>query len=243
MGFNLNISTKPEYKLQENQIDELINTFGIKCKYLYTEKMNKDLTVFRDFSHLRVGEDFEYIYLMPEDTENWEGESQFNLFGAFNNFTQHLFISKKSMYKLFPDFLETGRKEILNSLIVTPSSTLLEITNIDNFIPGVNNLWGFSDQPSSYKLSVKVYDHNIADEGTREVKTGITLSEEAVYKDGTEVIHQSEVEIDTSDIDEFFSSLETTKENVKGEAKTGSTDSVNPGAGASNTHSPFGSYS
>lgn len=206
--------------------------YGMKCKYLYTEKINVDYNVFKDFSHLKVGEQFEDIFLMPEDTENWEGDVQYNMFGFQNQWSQHFFISRASMLKLFPDFMEEGRHEMVNSLIVTPSGTLLEITHVESFGVGINNLWGYADNPTSYKATVKIYDHNIADEGITDIKTSVTLEE---GKDGE--IFKHEEPIDTSDIDSFFESLETTKTNIEKESITGTKE----GTGKNNTNNPFGS--
>ena len=147
---------------------------------------------------------------MPEDAENWEGDVTYNLFGPFNQWTQHLFISKKTIYELYPDFLETGRHNLVNSLIVTPSSTLLEITHVESFGVGINNLWGYADQPSSYKMTVKIYDHNIADQGTKDIKDTIQLEEKG---QGT-TIHEYNEPIDTSEIDKFFNTLDEFKTEI-----------------------------
>lgn len=231
MAFNLNTSRKPERKLQENNINEIINIYGILCKYLYTEKINVDYNVFKDFSHLKVGEQYEDVYLLPEDTSNFEGDVNYNMFGFHNQWTQQLFISRASMIKLFPDFMEEGRHELVNSLIVTPAGTLLEITHVESFTIGISNTWAYADLPSSYKLSVKIYDHNLSDEGITSVKTSVDLEE---GKDG-EIFKHTE-EIDTSDIDAFFETLETTKTAIEQESITG----TKQGTGANNTDNPFG---
>lgn len=233
--FNLNASRKKEYTLNENQISEVISMYGMKCKYLFTEKINTDFSVFKDFSHLKVGKDFADVYLLPENTENWENDVNYNMFGFHNQWTQHFFISKKSMYELFPNFLETGRHELVNSLILTPSGTLLEVTHVESFGVGINNLWGYSDQPSSYKLSVKIYDNNISDEGITSIKTSIEL-QEGGSANPTEIFSSTE-DIGTSDIDSFFASLEVTKNNIQKESTTG----TKKGTGSNNTDNPFGS--
>jgi len=227
MGTNFNISGKPEYKLQEQNIAELINLYGIHCKFLYSKKINKDLLVFNDFSHLKVEDGFKDIYLLPEDATNWDGETSYNNFGFFNQWTQTLFLSKESMYSLFPDFLETGRHELVNSLIVSPSSTVLEITRVSSYGTGINNLWSFADQPAVYILTVKIYDHNIADEGITKVKTTIPLEEEEIFHKDEEI---------SLEVDEFFNSLETFKKDIDNE-------SVKDQTGRNDTNSPFGNLS
>ncbi len=236
MSFNLNISRKKEYGLQERQIDELISMYGIKCKYLYTEKQNIDLTVFKDFSHLELGSDFKDVYLLPENSENWDDSVTFNLFGAFNQWSQNLFISKKSILELFPDFFERGRKDLINSLIVTPGSSVLEITNAEPYNIGLNNMWSYADQPSSYKLTVRIYDHNIADRDISNLKTSIKLEESSE----TQTIFEQTEDIDTSDIDAFFNSLEVNKSLVEEESFNGRDGSK---TGTNDTNSPFGNLS
>ena len=238
MAFNLNISRKPERDLYKSLIDETISMYGIKCKYLYTKKINKDLSVFKDFSHLKSNKDYKDIYLLPEESENWEGDVNYNLFGFHNNWTQHLYISKKSMYELFPEFLKTGRHEMVNSLIITPSSTILEITHVESFDPGVSNTWAYADQPSAYKLTVKIYDNNISDEGLKDIKTTIKLEETG--QSGEENIFEYDEIIDTSDIDKFFDSVKQDKIDIDQESKTGTTKNR---TGQNDTNSPFGNLS
>ncbi len=234
--FNLNTSRKPERALQGQNIDEVINIYGIQCKYLYTEKINVDYNVFKDFSHLRVGEQYEDVMLLPEDTSNFEGDVSYNMFGFHNQWTQQLFISRSGMLKLFPDFMEIGRHKLVNSLIVTPAGTLLEITHVESYTVGVSNTWAYADLPNSYKLSVKIYDHNLSDEGITSVQTTIDL-EESGEQAGEIFKHQEP--IDTSDIDAFFETLETTKTSIEQESIQGTKE----GTGSNNTNNPFGDLS
>jgi len=219
--FNLNASRKPEYDLNESLISEVIGTFGIKCKYLFSEKVNKDY-IFKDFSHLKVGKDYKDIYSMPENTENWDGDTNFDLFGFHNMWTQNLYISKSQVFELFPDFKETGRHKLLNSLVITPSGTLLEITNVESYNVGMNNLWGFADEPSSYRLTVKIYDNNQPDEGT-DINTNVNLEEEEIFEYNEDV---------ATGIDQFFETLSTKKEKIDDLSKT-----------KNDTDNPFGTLS
>ena len=208
---NFNISRKPEQSLKEGLIKEMINLYGIPCKWLYSEKINTDF-VFRDFSGLKVGTDdnkdpeFKDITILPEDTNNWEGEIGYQSWGRFNDMSQNCFISKADILKLYPDFYEekNSKAKILNSLLLTPSGTFLEVTNISEFEPGINNLWAYADTPSSYKLTVKVYTNNLADEGLSSINTQVVLDDQEAFSE-TE-------DIDTSDVDEFFNTLSSLKE-------------------------------
>jgi hypothetical protein len=243
MAFNLNTSRKPEVDLYRSLIDENISMYGIPVKYLYSERINKN-EVFRDFSHFKVEnpDAFKEIFLMPENPEDWEGDSVFNAFGLFNQWTQHLFISRKTILELYPDFDDTqgNRAKIVNSLIVLPSDTILEITNMESYEPGVNNLWAFNDEVSSYKLSVKIYDQNLADEGVRDIQDTIKLSEDGGENgDEDDVIFEYDEPVDTTQIDNFFNELVDNMEEIERLADEGD----DKGRKSSNTNSPFGNLS
>jgi hypothetical protein len=247
MAFNLNTSRKPENLLYKKVIDEVIEMYGITVKYLYVEKMNKN-EVFRDFSHLSIHPDVisKEIYLLPENSEDWEGDVVYNNFGFYNQWTQTLYISRKTILELYPDFDEDGRSRMVNNLIITPSSTVLEITHVETYNPGINNLWGYADRTSVYKLSVKIYDHNIADEGIsdigKEVELDIKLKEGAnslLEDENTEVIFEHDEELDTTDIDKFFQEITQDINTVEDLADKGDDKGKKP----SNTNSPFGNLS
>jgi hypothetical protein len=213
--FNLNYSRKPEQTLHKNLTNELINTFGIPCLYLFSEKMNKDFT-FKDFSHFKTSKEPKEIYVMPENPENWEDTEVFNQFGFFNNGIQHVFITKDNILGLYPDIdesKETWRTEVLNSLIVLPSNTLLEITDIQQYHEGLNNLWAFADDISAYKLAVKVYDNMLGDE--IEIDSKITLDESG----GEQVIFQKEEIVNSEDVDAFFQNIKEINKETDEKAK------------------------
>ncbi len=215
MAFNLQTSRKPEYKLTENLIDELIEIHGIRCLWLYSEKVNVD-SVFRDFSHMKVTPGAStQITLMPTEMEDWEGDIDFNQFSLFNSHTQALFMSKRTLLSLYPDFLsEMGpRQKIVNSLLVVPSGSIMEVTHMESYVQGLNNLWAYADDPSSYKLTVKVYDNNLADEGTTQIDSKVDFIEGP----NGEIFDYQEP-VDTQQIDEFFSTLEIKKEEQDEEA-------------------------
>lgn len=206
--FNLNMSQKPEVELAGKHIHEMINMYGIPCKWLFSERVNEDNLVFKDFSHMKVGTDFMDVTLKPEETESYIGDNIYNGFGIFNQQSTELFISAIDMLRLYPEwFTETGsRAKVVNSLIITPSSTILEITNVENFFEGISNLWGYDDKPNSYRLSCKVYSNNISDEGVSDIKDTIKLEE---GPDGEIFSHDQD--IDTSEVDAFFDTLSDVK--------------------------------
>jgi hypothetical protein len=232
MAFNLNTSRKPEVELNRKLINETISMYGIPVKYLYSEKINKD-QVFKDFSHNKIPEDgYKEVYIMPENPEDWEGDTVYNNFGFYNQWTQNLFISRETVLELYPNFDELGRSTLVNSLIIMPSSTVLEITHVETYNVGINNLWGFADETSVYKLVVKTYDYNIADEGMADVKDSIKLDEDEIFE------HNEE--IDTALIDDFFKDLSRQADNID-DISDGSTEV--PGLNPNNTDSVFGDLS
>jgi hypothetical protein len=181
---------------------------------LFSEKINKDFT-FKDFTHFKVAPDkATQIYVMPEDPNNWEDTETFNQFGFFNNGTQHVFITKDTILELYPEIdesTETWRTELLNSLLLLPSNTLLEITNIEQYHENMNKLWAFQDQITSYRLAVKVYDANIGDEGVSEIKDTIKLEEQDIFE-------KDEI-VSTEDIDAFFSKIDEKRDERDHRAK------------------------
>jgi hypothetical protein len=169
---------------------------------------------------------------MPENPEDWEGDTVYNNFGFYNQWTQNLFISRETVLELYPNFDEIGISALVNSLLVMPSSTVLEITHVETYNVGINNLWGFADETSVYKLVVKTYDYNIADEGIEEVKETIKLQEDEIF--------EYDEEIDTSKIDDFFNELSQQAEEID-DISDGTTDV--PGLNPNNTDSVFGDLS
>ena len=161
---NFNISKQPEYELNSNLIEEVIRLYGILVKFLVTEKINEDKAVFGDYSHMKSDNNKIYdIYMLPETTEDWEsggfGMSQFGLMSLENIV---LFAAKRS-FDPAPDSVE-DQHEILGNLIVLPNNRVMEITNVDSTVPGVNNLFTYNDAKSVYKLTCKPHDFKLINE-------------------------------------------------------------------------------
>jgi len=226
MDFNLNLSRKPEVALQGNLIHENITMYGMKCFWLFSERANEDVTVFNDFSHYKVEDThgFKTVFLKPEMTEMWDGDTAIGSFGIFQQQTANLFISKIDVIRLYPKFLtEKGaRSKIVNSLVVTPGGSILEITHMEAFHEGVSNLFGYADDPNSYKITVKLYANNISDEGVQNIDDEMSLNE---GPEGEIFSHTEEV--DTTHIDSFFDDLMDAKETIDTEGeKTSKSGSI-----------------
>ena len=57
---NFNTNSTPDYSLNSGMIKEMISLYGVLTKFLVTEKINKDETVFGDYSHMKTDEDEVY---------------------------------------------------------------------------------------------------------------------------------------------------------------------------------------
>ncbi len=193
-GFNLNRSANPDYKLKENHIEELINIYGVECDYVFTSKENQD-KIMRDFSHLKTG-DSKKVMLLPEEMVSFEEDLNWDMFGLNNMRSMHLFISKRSMYNLFPEWsFDAHAKDIVNSLVVFPSGAIMEIADITTTGEGINNLFTYNDEESVYRLSMKNYYSSQQD----------TVEEDAEQSE--------EVQETFDDLDSYFDSLDNVKDN------------------------------
>lgn len=161
---NFNFSKQPEYQLNTSLIEEVIKLYGILVKFLVTEKINEDKTVFGDYSHMKSDNNKIYdIYMLPEASEDWDvggyGMSQFGLMSLENI----VLFAAKSSFDPNPDNIE-DQHEILGNLIVLPNNRVMEITNVEITTPGVNNLFTYNDAKSVYALTCKPYDFKLINE-------------------------------------------------------------------------------
>lgn len=159
---NFNFQVQPEYQLNTSLIEEVIRLYGVLVKFLVTQKINEDLTVFGDYSHMKSDNSKIYdMYMLPETSEEWDsggfGMSQFGLM-SLENIT--LFAAKSSFDQ--PDHDEMS--EIVGNLIVLPNNRIMEITNVDVTVPGVNNLFTYNNAKSVYKLTCKPHDFKLINE-------------------------------------------------------------------------------
>lgn len=159
---NFNLSRTPDYRLQGQMIDEMINLYGINCKFLVVEKVNKDLEVFGDFSHIKTDNRKVFsVYLMPETTEEAANMNMaFTQFGLYTTAGVNLFISKKSIEKIFPRIYSSkGIGDIIGNLIILPSGGVVEITDCQYEVPGISNLFANIDDKNVYRLSCITYNN------------------------------------------------------------------------------------
>lgn len=196
---NFNFSKQPEYQLNTSLIEEVIRLYGILVKFLVTEKINEDKTVFGDYSHMKSDNNRIYdIYMLPETSEDWDsggfGMSQFGIMSLENIV---LFAAKSSFAQ--PDHDEMD--EIVGNLIVLPNNRVMEITNVEVTVPGVNNLFTYNDAKSVYALTCKPHDFKLINElDTVDISVDPTVPYETldVYFQeliGTKVEQETESEV------------------------------------------------
>ena len=230
MGFNLNRTQSPDYQLKGRMIHEMIGIYGVVCDYLFVTKMNKD-NVLKDFSHLEKSGDSKKITLLPEETAAWEGDLAWDMFGLNNLRTINFFVSAQSLKDLYDDFdgLNTA-KEIINSLIVLPSGTIIEITDMKDNPETGDNLFTYADAKNVFLLSTRVYSNSQQNEIEIESTGKPKTTKDSTKSPENDFIEYSDTEIQAEsfdDLDEYFKSLDENKSDtdIKG-ISIGNSDSV-----------------
>lgn len=153
-----NFSRAPEYSLNSSMIKEVINLYGVKIKFLKTNKINHDATIFKDFSHLEGHDVFE-LNALPENSEAFDTANiALQDFGLLNFDNVSLFVHQDSFKGV------CQYNEIVGNIVVLPSNKVMEIVNTEEQVPGINNLFTYDDAKSVYKLTCKPYDFKSMDE-------------------------------------------------------------------------------
>jgi hypothetical protein len=162
---NLNFTNQNEYQLNESLTVECINLYGVPVKYLITEKINRDDTVFGDYSHMKSDNANIFdLNVLPENSENWDQGGYSNTsFGLINYNNVTLFVARASFDNI-PDTNEETVDAIVGNLLVFPNNKIMEITDLSYFTEGINNLYTYPDQKTVYKLTCKPYDHKLIHE-------------------------------------------------------------------------------
>ena len=206
MGFNLNFTHKNEYSLHNNIISEAISLYGVQCKLIITFKQNIDFTVFGDWSNINTnGLNIFDIDVLPADQSDIERqEYQFTEFGLNYLYSNEVFISSKSLAKL-----GINLEALYSALIVFPSNQVMEITDVDFKVPGVNNLWAYTDLKSVIKLTLNSYQFKLHDD----IQDKDLVNTLEVEGDSPEKIEEN-IEISDENfkvLDNYFESILNTK--------------------------------
>lgn len=155
---NFNFSHQPECRLNSVMAREVIALYGITAKIIITEKVNHDQTIFKDFTHLASLDSHE-IQVLPEDSNNFEvNGTPFQEFGIINFDNMNLFIHSDSIADICPF------NQLIGNLIQLPSNKVMEIVNAEQYVPGINNLFVYSDAKSVYRLTCRPYEFKATDE-------------------------------------------------------------------------------
>ena len=158
---NFNFSGTPAYNLNSHLIEEVINLYGIDIKFLRVEYINKDETIFKDFQHIKT--DKKNIFEMKALPENMDSsDSQgysFQDFGFLDFNTLNLFIHTSEFQKVGLEL-----NQIISNIIVLPSNKVLEITDVQFIVPGINNAFTQDDYKSVYKVVCRPYEFKVQDE-------------------------------------------------------------------------------
>ena len=160
--YNYNTNDAPEYDLNTELIDETINLYGVPTKFLVVQKLNSDDTIFGDYSSIKTdGTKIFDVYMMPENSDSWDsGGYNFSEFSLINNDSTVVFVSKNSVENI----IELDFKELYGNLVVMPNNKIMEVTDVQFEVPGVNNLFTYSNAKSVYKLTLKPYSVKLTDE-------------------------------------------------------------------------------
>lgn len=161
---NFNLTHSPEYSLYGSLSDELINLYGIQCRYCVTDRIEVD-EVLGEHSRLGIDESKSFdIFLLPSETENFGGDIQLGVFGLLNNETLTAFVSGSTMKKIHPNIVNdegTNFDYILGDLVVFQSGRIMEVSGFSPYVEGsVNNLFVYNDPKNIYRINLRTYIGN-----------------------------------------------------------------------------------
>lgn len=210
---NFNFSQKPDYQLHTNLIDEMIKLYGTLVKFVVMDKIqDKGLhdskvpenAIFNDFKALKTsnganGSIEREIYVLLSDSEGYGNglNFMFGQFGIVNEDTLQVFVSIDSLKFLSENGSNIHPKEIISNVLIFPNNKVMEITDCQLHVPGVNNKFVYSDNPSCYQLSLKSYNFD------RSAVSNAILNKGTIGK------------IETSSIDSFFEKQDEMKELIE----------------------------
>lgn len=160
--YNFNTNAAPEYDLNTELIDEVINLYGVPTKFLVVQRLNSDDNVFGDYSSIKTDNSKIFdVFMLPETSESWDNNGyNFSEFSLLNNDNTSCFISKNSVETI----IDIEFKDMYGCLVVMPNNKIMEVTDVQFEVPGVNNLFTFKNTKSVYKLTLKPYSVKMTDE-------------------------------------------------------------------------------
>lgn len=217
---NLNFNQKPDYSLNTRLIDELISLYGTPVRFLVMDKivdsyssdnqhdstLSKEYEIFGDFKTLKTDhfrDELEFYVLLSENEEFPNGlQFMFNQYGMINDDTLTVFVSLRSLSSLAENGV-VHPKEIVSNVLVFPNGKMMEITDCQLHVPGVNNKFVYSNTPSCYQLSLKSYNFD---------RSAVDL----VSKNDSRIqTYQGLGQHTISNIDSFFENQDQVSEDIK----------------------------
>lgn len=222
MSLNLNYTHKNEINLNAKLIDECIRMYGVECKLVLVDKANIDPTVFGDWSNFSAEyADTFLIHLLPENGDDLDRTYSFGDFG-FNDFsTSTVFMSAIEFNSCKLDI-----KTLQSSLVIFPSNRVLEITDVEHQVPGINHLWSYSDAKSAYKLTLRTYEFKLHDDIGGKAMFTTDLKEFVDIENPENELNEKIQEYDS--LDNYFETLVNEKDNLEYESEIKESTIVNP---------------
>ena len=157
MGFNFN-NRSNEYSLYNNVTSEFINLYGFTTSYIKTTKVNLD-HIYNEIQNLRADNTSVFnINVYPENTAGYGDQNDLlSKFGILSFDSINLYVSASMISTVYPD---VNFKNAISDLIVLPSKKVIEIIDIENQVPGVNNMFVYNNTKNVFLLKCKSYNFN-----------------------------------------------------------------------------------
>jgi hypothetical protein len=155
-GYNFN-NYSNEYSLHNSVTAEFINLYGFTLKYIKTTKVNLD-SIFGEIQNLRANDsDIFEVSVYPENTAGFDNQNDIlSKFGILSFDSINLFISASVLEPIHNNQVQKA----IGDLIVLPSGKVMEVTELEAQVPGVNNMFVYDNNKNVYMLKCKPYNYN-----------------------------------------------------------------------------------
>lgn len=181
MAWNLNIANKQnDYDLYNSITSELIDMYGVTVDYLKVEGQEVD-HILNEYTHKKVDNlNTHSMNIMPENAAGFDEGSEDILgkFGFMSQISINFFVSSNNMEIVYDG--DTNIPHAVGDLIILPSKKVLEITNIDINVAGVNNMFLHQNTKNVYLIKCKPYAYN-QDEISDEIQEHIAGEDNIVF--------------------------------------------------------------
>lgn len=158
---NFNLTGSPEVSLFKSVSRELIDIYGIQLKLILTSKLNVS-SIGNDWTSIKPDSTkiFE-LYALPDTSDDFESLNyHFDQMGFNSGKAMTCYVSAPVLDSI------VGLNQVIGNLVVLPSGYVMEITDVDIYVPQVNNLYSENDDKSVYKLRLVQYEFKLHDQIT-----------------------------------------------------------------------------